>query len=98
MASEEGVGDKPSGQLVWIDKGDACCLTAVSLIQSFQIASESLSVVAPVSIAYVMEAEVPHMQCLWFQVRTHRSFGADLQSPTYYCKSPSPRGPGLGPG
>lgn len=42
---------------------------------------------------YVMEAERLHTQCLWFQVRTHGSFGAVLQCSTDYRKSPSPRGP-----
>lgn len=41
---------------------------------------------------------MPHTRGLWFQVRSHGSFGADLQCLTYYRNSPSPRGPWPSPG
>lgn len=88
----KGWGIDPQG--TWMDgEGEVPDLTAISFIQSFQTASMTLWRSRSVSTTYVMEAEVPHMQCLWFQVRNHESLGADLQCHTYYCIFPSPRDP-----
>lgn len=43
-----------------------CCL----LYSEFPDGQHDPSACSPVSSMYVMEAEVPHTQCLWFQVRT----------------------------
>lgn len=84
------MGEIPTGQWTWMERGEAHCFTAVFVIQSFQIASVwSFRAAALVSIKV---CQGPRTQCLWFQVRTHGSFGADMQCPTDDCESPSPRG------
>lgn len=87
-------GWRTDPQGTWMDgEGEVPGLTAVSFIQSFPTASVTLWRSRSVSTTYVMEAAVPHMQRLWFQVRNHESFGADVQCHSCYCKPPSPRDP-----